>query len=74
MSNGILPDSNAIILEADWVPFGKDKSWAAPIANLKVGLQYTIYTEFNGGSHDYDGFGRNASDNNTLLAYIWTCF
>jgi hypothetical protein len=68
------PDTNAIILEADWVPFGKDDSAFAPFANLKVGLQYTIYTEFNGASTNYDGFGRSAADNNTLYLYMWTIF
>jgi hypothetical protein len=68
------PNSNAFILEADWVPFGKEKSWLRPLANLKLGAQYTIYTEFNGGSRNYDGFGRNASDNNTLFLYAWFCF
>jgi hypothetical protein len=68
------PDSNSVILEADWVPFGKEKSWLRPLANLKFGLQYTIYTQFNGGTRNYDGFGRSASDNNTLLLYSWLCF
>jgi hypothetical protein len=68
------PDSNAFILEADWVPFGKAESWGQPFANLKLGLQYTMYTEFNGGSTNYDGFGRNASGNNTLYAFAWLAF
>ena len=34
------PNSNAFILEADWIPFGKADSWGRPFANLKVGLQY----------------------------------
>jgi len=29
-------------------------------------LQYTAYETFNGASHNYDGYGRNAADNNTL--------
>src|SRR5262249_48690476 len=44
------PDSNAFIIEADWVPFGKADSWLSPWANLKLGVQYTIYTQFNGGN------------------------
>ncbi len=68
------PDSNAYVLEADWVPFGKSQSWLRPLANLKLGLQYTIYTEFNGGSHNYDGLGRNASNNNTLFLFAWFTF
>ncbi len=73
-SNNSKPDSNAFIVEADWVPFGKDDSWAGPFANLKLGLQYTAYTEFNGGTSNYDGYGRNASGNNTLLAFAWMAF
>ena len=68
------PDSTDFTIEADWVPFGHDESWGAPLANVKIGLQYTIYTQFNGSSTNYDGFGRNASDNNTLYLYVWTIF
>ncbi len=68
------PNSNAFIIEADWVPFGKSDSWMAPWANLKLGIQYTAYTEFNGGHTNYDGFGRNASDNNTLYIFAWMAF
>jgi hypothetical protein len=68
------PNSNAFVIEADWVPFGKEDSWLQPLANLKLGLQYTIYTEFNGAGRDYDGFGRNASDNNTLYLFTWWVF
>jgi hypothetical protein len=68
------PNSNAFIVEGDWVPFGKEDSWARPFVNLKLGLQYIIYTRFNGGTNNYDGFGRNASGNNTLFLYAWTAF
>jgi hypothetical protein len=37
-----------------------------PWQNLQLGAQYTGYTRFNGGSTNYDGAGRNASDNNTV--------
>jgi hypothetical protein len=56
------------------VPFGKEDSWARPFINWKLGLQYYIYTKFNGTTSNYDGFGRNASDNNTLFLYLWTVF
>ena len=36
-----------------------------PWQNLQLVAQYTGYTRFNGGSTNYDGFGRNASSNNT---------
>jgi hypothetical protein len=68
------PNSNAFIFEADWVPFGKSDSWGAPWVNLKVGAQYTLYTQFNGGSTNYDGFGRNAGDNNALYLFAWLIF
>jgi hypothetical protein len=68
------PDTNAFLIEADWVPFGKENSWGAPYANLKLGIQYIAYTKFNGSSSNYDGFGRNASDNNTLYAFLWLAF
>jgi hypothetical protein len=68
------PDSTSITPEIDFVPFGKEDSWARPFVNVKFGLQYTIYTQYNGSSHNYDGYGRNASDNNTLFLYAWTVF
>jgi hypothetical protein len=69
------PNSNAFIFETDWVPFGKEDSWLRPLANLKVGLQYTAYTQFNGGNNGYDGVSnRRASDNNTLFVFGWLAF
>ncbi len=58
------PDSNGFILEADYRP------WEM----TKISLQYTIYNKFNGAHSNYDGFGRNASDNNTLYASVWIMF
>lgn len=68
------PNSTAFTVEADWVPFGKDDSWMQPFANVKLGIQYTLYTQFNGGTSNYDGFGRSASGNNTLYAFAWFAF
>jgi hypothetical protein len=31
-------------------------------------LQYTYYTKFNAAAYNYDGFGRNARDNNPLFS------
>ena len=31
-------------------------------------------TKFNGAKTDYDGSGRDASDNNTLTAFAWIAF
>jgi len=65
------PDSRGYVLEADWVPWGKLDSKGQPWMNLRLGLQYTGYDKFNGGDHNYDGFGRSAGDNNTLYLYGW---
>jgi hypothetical protein len=55
------PDSRGFILEADHLPWDK----------LKMTLQYILYDKFNGARSNYDGFGRNASDNNTFYLLFW---
>jgi hypothetical protein len=37
-----------------------------PWQNLQLAAQYAAYTRFNGGSTNYDSFGRNASANNSI--------
>ncbi len=66
------PDSRGYYLQAECVPFGKADSYAKPLLNLRLGLQFTGYLRFNGGNANYDGFGHSAHDNNTLFLYIWT--
>lgn len=51
------PDSAGFVASFDWLPW----------QNTKFTVQYTAYTKFNGGTSNYDGSGRNASDNNTLF-------
>lgn len=68
------PDTAGRILQLDWTPFGKEDAWGAPWANLRLGAQYTAYTRYNGARTNYDGAGRNASDNNTLFLFAWTAF
>jgi hypothetical protein len=58
------PDSRGLILEADYFPW----------YNTRFSVQYLIYGRFNGADSDYDGFGRNASDNNTLYLNAWLMF
>ena len=65
------PASRGYTLQLECVPFGKADSFASPWVNVRVGLQYIGYLRFNGGSSNYDGFGRTASDNNSLFAFIW---
>ncbi len=68
------PNSSGYILQADWTPWGKEASWNAPWANLRLGAQYTMFTKFNGARNNYDGNGRDAKDNNTLFLFAWTSF
>lgn len=68
------PNSSGYILQADWTPFGKEGSWGAPWANLRLGAQYTWYDKFNGAKSNYDGTGRDAKDNNTLFLFAWMSF
>jgi len=42
-----------------------------PMKNLRVGLQYNLFTRYLGAKTNYDGNGRNASDNNTAFLYLW---
>jgi len=58
------PSTHGVTLEAFWTP----------IQYLRVGAQYTAYGRFNGARTNYDGFGRNASDNNTLFLYTWLAY
>jgi hypothetical protein len=55
------PDTKGWMAELNYVPW----------LNTKFSLQYTGYTKFNGDKDNYDGFGRNASDNNTIYALVW---
>jgi len=60
------PNSNGFILELDYLRLEITK-----FLSLKASLQYTFYTKFNGSHSNYDAFGRDASDNNTLYFLIW---
>ena len=68
------PDTRGYILMLEWVPFGKRDSWLRPWMNARLGIQYTGYTRFDGGTSNYDGSGRSASDNNTLFLFYWLAF
>jgi len=58
------PDTKGWILEANYLPW----------LNTKLSLQYTTYTQFNGASTNYDGFGRNASANGSTYLLLWLAF
>ena len=58
------PNSGGLIAEVQFMPW----------INTRFSLQYVAYQKFNGGTSNYDGAGRNASDNNTLYLLTWLMF
>jgi len=58
------PNNAGMVYEVNFVPW----------YNTKFSLQYTAYSEFNGGVLNYDGAGRNAFDNNTLMVLGWFAY
>ena len=73
-SNNGSPDTRGYTLMFECVPLGKMQSWGRPWVNLRVGVQYAGYLRFNGGTSNYDGFGRSASQNNSLFLFSWMAF
>lgn len=45
-----------------------------PAQNVKLELRYTQWKQFNGAGTNYDGRGRNASDNNAVYLLGWFLF
>jgi hypothetical protein len=68
------PNNQAVTAELDYIPFGKSSSFLAPWLNLRFGLQYVHYFQFNGGSSNYAGSDRNAVNNDTLYLNGWLAF
>jgi len=58
------PNSTGVIGEVQFMPW----------INTRFSLQYVAYQKFNGASSNYDGAGRNASDNNTVYLLAWLMF
>jgi len=58
------PDSKGYLAQISYMPW----------LNTRFGLQYVGYTKFNGASTNYDGEGRDASDNNALYVMTWLAF
>jgi len=67
------PDTSGLMFQIDGTPFGDGRQPQRRL-NLRAGLQYTLYTRFNGARTNFDGAGRRASDNNTLRVFTWLAF
>ncbi|WP_338468262.1 hypothetical protein RXV95_06865 [Novosphingobium sp. ZN18A2] len=68
------PDSNGVMAQLDYTPWGNGHSPLGPRFNMRVGVQYTAYGKFDGATHNYDGAGANAADNNALRVFTWVAF
>ena len=68
------PDSNGIMGQIDFTPWGGGNSPLGPRFNTRFGLQYTVYGKFNGMRHNFDLAGANAADNNALRVFTWIAF
>lgn len=69
------PNTDEFVVQLDYLPFNRDGGptmwqWFNP----KLILQYIAYTKFDGSRDNYDGAGRDPSDNNTLYAMVWLPF
>ena len=58
------PNSSGVTLQVTFIPW----------LNTQFAIQYVAYSKFNGSSRNYDGSGRNASDNNTIYMNSWLMF
>ncbi len=62
--NSNQPNSSGLTAQVTYLPW----------LNTQFSVQYVAYNKFNGSSSNYDGSGRNASDNNTLYVVGWVVF
>jgi len=60
----LVPDTEVWTPEFFWIPR----------QNLRLGLQFNLFTKYLGAASNYDGAGRNASDNNNTYVYLWAAF
>ena len=58
------PNANGFVAEIAYIPFISSHSPIWPWANVRLGLKYTYFNEFNGTT-------QGAQDNNTLFLYAW---
>ncbi len=68
------PDSAGVSLQLDGTPFGGGGSPLGARFNVRVGVQYIAYLEYDGAGRNFDGLGHNAGDNNTLRVFTWIAY
>ena len=68
------PNWGATRLQVDWTPRAQPPPGEGFQPQWRLGAQYTAWDQFNGAKTNYDGNGRDASDNNTLYLFAWLAF
>jgi hypothetical protein len=64
------PDSAGFIVQLDGTPFGETALLGNHV-NLRVGVQYRHFTQFDGAASNFDGAGSNSSGNDTVRIFTW---
>lgn len=60
-SRNFKPDTEAYLAQIGYYPW----------QNVRLSAQYIYYDKFNGSNANYDGFDRQATDNNTFYLMAW---
>jgi hypothetical protein len=72
------PNSQGYMVDLAYLPFSHGAPGPWPWVNTRVGVSYTWWTRFDGGTSDIDPVQcpgcRSAKNNNTLLLYAFTAF
>jgi hypothetical protein len=67
------PNTTGMMFQVDATPFGGGAQPQRRV-NVRVGLQYILYTRFNGAANNFDGAGTSGSNNNSLRIFSWFMF
>jgi hypothetical protein len=72
------PNSQGYMVDLAYLPFSHGAPGPWPWVNTRIGVSYTWWTRFDGGTSDIDPVQcpgcRSAKNNNTLLLYAFTAF
>lgn len=73
-ANSGLPKTVGRVLDLGYSPWSRGGPALWPWLNTRVGVQFWHYDKIDGAKFNYDGAGRNAKDDDTVMLYSWTAF
>ena len=65
------PNSAGFVFQLDGTPFGQTPSKIGNRLNLRLGVQYRLFTQFDGAASNYDGAGSSSSGNGSFRIFTW---